>query len=143
MKLQEHPHIHHLLREVHGIDFEEVKKIKKFREFDDKVTAIMFGYSGVIDYYTKCSVVPVLKDIKTKTLFLSAQDDPFFGPHIFPVDEFKENEDIYLVATGGGGHVGYYDSIFSKKQWLNKPAFKFIDCLHSRERQILTVLSQV
>ena len=103
----------------------------KFKDFDDRVTSRMFGYTGVFDYYKNCSVIHILKNIKVKTLFISAIDDPFFGPDIFPHKEFKENDHIYLVATRGGGHIGYYSSIFSSEQWHNRPAFMFFDHLNS------------
>lgn len=127
-----------LLKEVHEIDFDVIqKKWKRFRDFDDLVTARMFGFSGVIDYYTKWSITPVLKNIRTKTLFISALDDPFFGPDVIPFTEFENNENIYLMATTGGGHVGFYDTIFSKEQWHNKPAYKFIDYLNTIDRCFL------
>lgn len=134
-KVLESKEILPLLKEAHGIDFEEIlKSCKKFRDYDDKVTAKIFGYSGVVDYYTKCCIIPYLKQIKTKTLFISSLDDPFFGDDIIPYGEFTQNEDIYLVATRGGGHVGYYDNILSTDQWHNKPAFKFIDYLNTLDR---------
>lgn len=133
-KLLMHDYILPHLKDVHGIEHETIKNCKKFREFDDKITARMFGYTGVLDYYNKCCTVPVLKNFKTKTLFISSQDDPFFGPDVIPYDEFKKNDNIFLMATSGGGHVGFYDSIFSKEQWHNKPALKFLDYLNTLDR---------
>lgn len=120
-----------LFKTEHNIDFDYVnKKIFKLREYDDIVTAPMFGYANVVDYYTNCNTVPLLKEIKTKSLFISAMDDPFFGPDIIPYDEFEKNENIYIMATRGGGHVGYIESIFDSNQWYIKPICKFFNHLN-------------
>mmetsp|Transcript_11709 Transcript_11709/g.10339 ORF Transcript_11709/g.10339 Transcript_11709/m.10339 type:complete len:135 (-) Transcript_11709:39-443(-) len=124
-----------LFLKEHQLDLPELfKSVKKFKDFDDKITSRMFGYTGAIDYFTKCSVVPKLKNIRTKTLFISSLDDPFFGPEVIPDEEFEQNENIYLMATPGGGHVGFYSSIFSKKQWHNTPTFKFFNYLNTADK---------
>lgn len=136
--LRQHEAIFPEFKTVHGMDIEEIiKNITKFKDFDDKVTARMFGYSGAVDYYTKCWVVPRMKNIKTKTLFISALDDPFFGPEVIPYDEFEKNDNIYLMATIGGGHVGFYDTVFSTDQWHNKPTMKFFDYLNTIDRFLI------
>lgn len=51
-KIFEHPEMIPLIKETHGIDLIEMKKTcKRFKDFDDKVTAKMFGYNGIFDYY--------------------------------------------------------------------------------------------
>ena len=72
-----------------------------------------------------------MKNVRTKTLFISALDDPFFGPEVIPHSEFENNENLYLIATSGGGHVGFLDSIFTVEQWHNKPIMKFFNYLNT------------
>jgi len=45
---------HHAL----PLDVSELRKLRTFREFDDKVTAPLHGFAGVDDYYRKCSSRP-------------------------------------------------------------------------------------
>ena len=133
--VNQNPHIIPMFKERHGIDYEFVnKKVKKLRHYDDIVTARMFGYKDVDEYYSKCNTVPLLKKIKTKSLFISALDDPFFGPEIIPYDEFDKNENIFLLVTRSGGHVGFFESIYPAKQWFTKPSLKFFDHLNYLSR---------
>jgi len=49
-------------------------------EFDAAVTARVFGYPTVKDYYQTASSTNVLSQIKTPLLVLHALDDPIAGP---------------------------------------------------------------
>ena len=138
--LHKHKEMFPQFEKEHQIDIPElIKTIKGFRDFDDKITSKVFGYTGAVDYYTKCSVIPKMKNIKTKTLFISSLDDPFFGPDVIPYEEFKKNENIYLIASPGGGHIGFYDSVLSNEQWHNKPVMKFFDYLNATDRFTVSI----
>jgi predicted alpha/beta-fold hydrolase len=53
--LRKHDKIFPQFKIVHDMDVEQIiKNITKFKDFDDKITARMFGYSSAMDYYTKC-----------------------------------------------------------------------------------------
>ncbi|CAI2372181.1 unnamed protein product [Moneuplotes crassus] len=135
--IQKHEEMYPLFLQEHNIELSSIlKEIKKLRDFDDKITAKQFGYSCVMDYYQKCSIVSKMKNIKIKTLFISALDDPFFGPDVIPHSEFQKNENLYLIATSGGGHVGFHDTVLSKDQWHNKPMIKFFNYLSSSESRM-------
>jgi uncharacterized protein len=45
-------------------------------EFDEAVTAKIFGYKDVWDYYTRASSTIKLPDIKTPLLVIQSLDDP-------------------------------------------------------------------
>ena len=102
----------------------------KFKNFDDRVTSRMFGYTGVFDYYKNCSVIHILKDIKVKTLFISAIDDPFFGPDIIPHKEFKENYHISFSSYWKFRNIHNYK--FSIKMSQLKDVWLII-CLYIQE----------
>jgi len=82
------------------------KNLNTFWKFDDAITAPVHGFDGVNDYYTRCSARQFLPGIKVPTHILSARDDPFFTPRIFP--ELAElAADTVLEVADNGGHVGF------------------------------------
>ena len=87
----------------------------------------MFGFGDVTNYYSKARSSNVLHAIKTKTLFISALDDPVTGNTWIPYEEFENNKNIIMMATNTGGHVGHFTSILSTRQWFTKPTFKFFN----------------
>lgn len=81
--------------------------------FDDKITAPVFGYKDGEDYYRKASCVHRLPSIKIPTVFLSTLDDPIVTPACIDFEVFKTNPNIVLCTTNQGGHTGYHESVFS------------------------------
>lgn len=76
-----------IMKDHPKIDWQALKKAKLVRgsnaqmhpltsDFDAAVTAPVFGYSTVVDYYTTASSSNSLPNIKTPTLILHALDDP-------------------------------------------------------------------
>jgi predicted alpha/beta-fold hydrolase len=102
-----------------GIDETTVAKIKTIREFDEKYTSIMHGFSNAKEYYQKCSAKQFLKDITTPTLIIHALDDPFMTPEILPTSE-EISPAIELMVLENGGHVGFIGGrIFKPFYWLD------------------------
>jgi predicted alpha/beta-fold hydrolase len=81
--------------------------MRDFVEFDEGVTAPMFGFLGAEDYYARASSRPVLGAISIPTLLVNAQDDPFLTPECFPVDVAERNPAFHLERPRHGGHVGF------------------------------------
>jgi uncharacterized protein len=80
--------------------------IHSLRDFDERITAPLHGFSGAEDYYVRCSSRRFLKNIQVPTLILHAQDDPFMTPQSLPMtDELSSN--VCLTLTQSGGHVGF------------------------------------
>jgi predicted alpha/beta-fold hydrolase len=51
--------------------------------------------------------------IKVPSFFLNALDDPIVGRRAIAFDAFKKNENVILVTSRHGGHLGYHESAFS------------------------------
>jgi hypothetical protein len=99
----------------------ELRKLRTFREFDDKVTAPLHGFAGVDDYYRKCSSRPFLTRISTPTLILHAKNDPFMTAAAIPTAaELGPGVQLELYSTGG--HVGFVSGAWPWKPdyWLDK-----------------------
>ena len=84
----------------------DVKQLKSFWDYDDKVTAPLHGFAGAQDYYDKCSSRQFLKDIRVPTRIIHSSDDPFMFNSTVPDDE-ELNRFIDFLLTNHGGHVGF------------------------------------
>lgn len=108
------------------IEHSQFLQIRTMRDFDDKVTAPLHGFSGADEYYFKSSSRQYLHAIQVPTLLIQAKDDPFMTPDIIPMpDELSEY--VKLELTDLGGHVGFVSGRFPwrPEYWLEQrvPAF--------------------
>jgi predicted alpha/beta-fold hydrolase len=82
-------------------------QIRTVRDFDQAITARFCGFAGADDYYARSSAMSVLAAIRTPTLVLTAQDDPFVPYSTFRSAALRENPSIRVVAPRYGGHCGF------------------------------------
>lgn len=96
-----------MLRRHPGLfDAERVRRSRTLRQFDDAVTAPMFGFADAEDYWRRASSKPHLHAIRVPTLLINARNDPFQpGAHL-PLPQALSPA-IEAEFTAGGGHVGY------------------------------------
>ena len=100
--------------------FPEIKRIRTFREFDDKLTAPLHGFMDADDYYNKCSSRHYLKNIRIPTLILHAKDDPFMSTASIPI-ESELSGSVRLELSNKGGHVGFVGgTLFRPQLWLGQ-----------------------
>lgn len=93
------------------------------REFDDTVTAPLHGFSGVDDYWTRASAMPVLGGIRAPTLLLMPRNDPFLPDSSYPKDYPKA---VSLETPAAGGHLGFSGGRgASKDLWLPSRIINF------------------
>ena len=114
----------------YGIKQLSINKIKTIREFDKFLTAPMWGYSSVEDYYLKASPIYRIKNEISNlppTLLIHSKDDPWV-----PYESTLELKDslidiqnnIQILITEKGGHNGFHSSTGCwsdkvVKNWLN------------------------
>ncbi|MDF1876326.1 hydrolase [Sulfurimonas sp. SAG-AH-194-L11] len=97
-----------------------IKKLNTFWKYDDTFTAPIHGFNSADEYYEKCSSKQFLKDIRTPTLIIHSEDDPFMTPEVIPKQEELSNS-IQLQITQRGGHVGFVGgSLLHPEYWLEK-----------------------
>jgi predicted alpha/beta-fold hydrolase len=84
----------------------DLDRLHDFPSFDDAVTAPLNGFADAQDYYTRASCRPFLGAIRTPTLILHAQDDPFMTPKVIPAPE-ELSAAIRMELSSHGGHVGF------------------------------------
>lgn len=100
--LYHHSYLKSMLRHSTGI----VKsKIKTMYEYDQQVTAPLWGFQSAEDYYLKCSSIAFLSKIQVTTHLLFAEDDPFVNLNL--LKEAAISPSVNLWSTKWGGHMGF------------------------------------
>ena len=106
----------------------ELAQLKDFFRFDDRITAPLHGFAGVMDYYTRSSSRPFLKSIKVPSLLIHARNDPFMTEDVIPEeDELSECVQLELAETGG--HIGFVSGMVPgyASYWLERRIIEFFD----------------
>ena len=89
-----------------AFDWQRAMAARTFAEFDDLVTAPLHGFSGMTDYYDRCSAINFIGSITRPTLIINALDDPFMTPEVIP-EEDALSPSVTLEVSQSGGHVGF------------------------------------
>ncbi|XP_060083024.1 phospholipase ABHD3-like [Ylistrum balloti] len=100
--------------EQHFDDIDHVFKSSTIREFDDRFTSKMFGYEDWQDYYKDACIHNRVHKLRVPVLVLSAADDPFSPFHAIPIKEAEQNDNIAIVVTSHGGHIGFLEGILPR-----------------------------
>lgn len=103
----------------------DIKSVITLKDFDDIYTSRAHGFKDAIDYYTKSSCRQFLPNLKIPTLIVNAQNDSFLGDRCYPIEEAKENPNLYLEIPKYGGHVGFYGQ--KNISYTEKRTIKFIN----------------
>jgi predicted alpha/beta-fold hydrolase len=89
------------------IDVARTLAARTFREFDDAATAPLHGFESAEDYYRRSSCLGFLPSIRTPTLCLSAEDDPFLPPSALARARGSAPAGVAFRVTRRGGHLGW------------------------------------
>lgn len=87
----------------------DLRQVRDFFAFDNAVTAPLNGFRDAHDYYQRSSSGPFLRHIRTPTLVLHAEDDPFMAPDIIPAPGDLSSF-VRFELSRYGGHVGFIAS---------------------------------
>jgi len=114
---------HYFLKFVcqHGLPW--IPKNKKFRtlyEFDQAITAPLWGFQGATEYYTNCSSIKFLPKIEQTTHLIFAEDDPFIA--IESLKGLSLSKHVHLWSTQYGGHLGFLGKTVRghKHYWMDQ-----------------------
>jgi len=84
----------------------DVTRLRRFVDFDERVTAPLHGFAGAADYYRRSSSRRFLPSIRVPTLLIHASDDPFVYPDTVPTAA-ELPACLRLECSPRGGHVGF------------------------------------
>lgn len=86
----------------------DIKNVITLKDFDDIYTSRAHGFTDAMDYYTQCSSLQFLSNIKIPSLIINAQNDSFLGEACYPIEEAKYSKHVFLEVPKYGGHVGFH-----------------------------------
>ncbi|KAH9515072.1 Phospholipase abhd3 [Bulinus truncatus] len=104
----------HLFERHLDIDTAHVLRSESIKDFDERFTSKLFGYNSVDHYYTEASLHTKVHSLARPVLCLSAADDPFAPEASIPMKEAEENDNIAIVKTSHGGHIGFLEGTFPR-----------------------------
>jgi predicted alpha/beta-fold hydrolase len=110
------------------INLDLIRGCTDFWTFDHEVTARLNGFKDVHDYYRRSSSRGYLHLIKTPTLILHAEDDPFMTPATVPRND-ELSSSVRLELSNHGGHVGFVtgNNPFGMRYWLDERILRHLN----------------
>jgi hypothetical protein len=117
------------------VDIARALSARGFWEFDDAANAPLHGFAGADDYYRRASSLGFLPAIATKTLCLSAENDPFLPAEALRRARAAAPPSVEFRVTPGGGHIGWIGGAWPwrPRYWAEELAVEWL----AREIQAL------
>ena len=108
------------------VSVEQVRRLKRLRDYDDVITAPMHGFRDADDYYACASSGPVLDRVAVPTLMLHARDDPFMPADL--IERFPARSPLVtLEVAERGGHVGFMEPGPRRpRPWLGRRLARYL-----------------
>jgi predicted alpha/beta-fold hydrolase len=110
-----------------------VFRCKTIRDIDTVLTAKLYGFDDVDEYWESQSSWKTMPCIRRPILLLNAQDDPLIHPDSTQLARSwaNSNENIICVTTSHGGHLGWVTGW--RKQWMCPAVAEY---LHAVEQSL-------
>ena len=96
------------------------------REFDERVTAPLYGFASAADYHARCSSAPVLGQIAVPTLLIHGLDDPWIPAEPYLAFDWRAHPQLTALLPPQGGHVGFHGR-GDRLPWHDRCILRFFD----------------
>lgn len=100
--------------------------VKTLWQFDDRVTAPLFGFGTAANYYATQSAARYLDQIRVPALVICAKDDPLIPFEVYDHPAFQSNPALKLIAPEHGGHLGFL-SRGKDRFWVDGVALNWME----------------
>jgi predicted alpha/beta-fold hydrolase len=107
---------------------DDVLATRTIYEFDDRFVAPRNGFRSAEDYYDQNHARRFLAEIRTPTLVIHAQDDPWIPADAYLGYPWRENPALVPLLPKRGGHVGFHDRSRSET-WHDRCIGLFVEAL--------------
>jgi len=108
------------------IDVSGFRNIRNFHQFDDRYTAPLHGFRDAEDYWSQCSALGYLPQIRVPSLIVNAADDPFLSSRCYPEARSQLGAHVNLESPRWGGHVGFVRHGQDGIYWSEHRALAFL-----------------
>ncbi|KAM0673038.1 hypothetical protein GVAV_003529 [Gurleya vavrai] len=90
-----------------GVDMDALTSCNTVHEIDECVTKKIFKIDNLEEHYKNSSCSAYLPFIKIPFMIINSCDDPIIPFKTIPIEKCINNENIILVVTKNGGHIGF------------------------------------
>jgi len=100
------------LAETHGINLEEIMRVKSLRDYHSLFTVKLYEHKDVREYFLHSKIFDHhIKNVNSPMLVLHAKDDPIACHKSIPVESLRSNSNIIYAETSHGGHLGWFSGV--------------------------------
>ncbi len=103
-----------------------VRMARSLRELDDRFISPRYGFRDAEDYYSLCSPLHYMPEIRVPTMVLAASDDPWIPSSYYRGFKWADNLSLLAVMAEGGGHLGFH-AAGSARPWCDTVLEKFLE----------------
>jgi len=115
------------LTESHGVNLEEIMKVKSLRDYHSLFTVKLYEHKDVREYFLHSKIFDHhIKNVNSPLLVLHAKDDPIACAKSIPVQTLKSNPNIIYAETTHGGHLCWFSGV-NPQRWYDEPTVEFLD----------------
>jgi predicted alpha/beta-fold hydrolase len=119
--------------ETAHLDAARIRAARTLTEFDTCLTAPMHGFASADDYYTRCSAIAFLPRIRTPTLCVSSDDDPFIPVESVTRARAAAAPAVQFAVTPWGGHTGFVSGAWPwrPRYWAEEATIEWLRRAHA------------
>jgi predicted alpha/beta-fold hydrolase len=109
----------------------DLDRVKSVYEFDDKFTALAFGFGTADNYYATQSANQFLERIRIPALLVQAKDDPLIPFDVYKHPALSSNPWLRLLAVDHGGHLGFVSKT-KPRFWLDQVLVQWMEKVRNK-----------
>ncbi|GFO49640.1 abhydrolase domain-containing protein 3 [Plakobranchus ocellatus] len=105
-----------IFEDLKDVTIPHVLKSESIRDFDERFTCKMFGFESPDHYYEAATLHTKFHALRRPVLCLNAADDPFCPVNYAPLKDAETNDNIAIVLTSHGGHIGFLEGTYPRQR---------------------------